>query len=156
MKKGVFILFCLLASTLLTSCYYNRSTGECSCVSKTIEMRVNSADWQYDANAQRFFCHFNRSEITSTVYNKGQWTICREYNSGTNQAYQVALPESVFKVEDLGAGGKIYYTQHIDYAVGIGWVEITLTNSDYGYDKDPQSGYLINPEGMVFLMQIQY
>jgi len=145
----------MLASTLLTSCIYKSTTGgECTCVSKTIELPVASKDWIYDGDARRFYCHFKRSEITSTVYNRGQWTICREYNSGRSDAYQVALPESVFKVEETSAGN-IYYTQHIDYAVGLGWVEITLTNSDYGYDQDGH-GYLINPEGMVFLMQIHY
>ena len=156
MKKNVFILVCLLATTLLTSCIYKSSTtgGDCTCVSKTIKFPVASQDWQYDNNARRFFCHFNCPEITSAVYTNGQWTVSREYESGTKSAYQVALPESIFKVEEL-ASGNIYYTQHIDYAVGIGWVEITLTNSDYGYEQDGQ-GHLYNPESMVFIMQLNY
>ena len=153
MRQYVFILVCLLGSMLLTGCVVNGSS--CTCKSKTISLPVASQDWQYDSEMQRFYCHFKLSEITSTVYEKGQWTINREYNTGTKNAYMVALPESVFKTEVLSNGSIIYYTQHIDYAVGIGWVEITLTNSDYGYDQD-QQGYLIAPESMQFLMQIDY
>ena len=123
--------------------------------SKTIKMQVASNEWQYDNTTQRFYCHFNQSAITADIYKYGNWTINREYNSGTKDAYLVALPESVFKSEVLTNGSVIYYTQLIDYAVGQGWVEITLTNSDYGYDQDPQ-GYLIAPEAMTFVMQITY
>lgn len=156
MKKYVFIFVSvLLLGTMLTGCYYNGgSSAECKFHTKTIKMQVASNEWQFDQNEQRWYCHFKRSDITSSIYQYGSWTISREYNSGTNTAFLVALPESVYKTEVIN-NAPVYYTQHIDYAVGIGWVEITLTNSDHIYAEDTQ-GYLIAPEAMTFVMQITY
>ena len=43
----------------------------------------------------------------------------------------------------------VYYTQHIDYRFGVGYVDIQLTNSDYYYEEQ-------NPESMVFRLQLVY
>lgn len=107
------------------------------------------ADWQFDDNSQQYFYSFEVPEITPYVYNYGNWTICREYNYGTADAYQVALPQSLYMTETLTDGSIAYYTQHIDYRVGMGYVDIQLTNSDYFYGQE-------NPESMVFRLQLIY
>jgi hypothetical protein len=107
------------------------------------------ADWQFDDNTLQYYYHFDVPEITPFVYNYGNWSISREYNSGTKDAYQVALPQSVYMTETLSDGSIAYYTQHIDYRVGIGYVEIQLTNSDYFYGQE-------NPEDMLFRLQLIY
>ena len=153
MKKTAFILISLMVMVGFASCEYH--TTECRFHSKTLDLPVSSNEWQFDNATQRFYAHFTVKDLTSEIYNYGSWTISREYNSGTTNAYLVALPESIYKTEELNDGSIAYYTQHIDYAVGPGWVEITLTNSDYFYPADAQ-GYLYAPEAMHFLMQIVY
>lgn len=121
-----------------------------------IELPVSQEEWQFDTIAQRFFVHFELPQLTRDIYNYGTWNVSREYNYGTVNAYQVALPETSYMVEDEldtdgnPTGNKFYYAQHIDYAVGTGWAEITLTISDYVYEE----GW--KPEGMNFLVQLIY
>ena len=103
----------------------------------------------------QFYTHFNIDAITADVYNYGNYSLHREYNSGQKNAYQVALPQSVFMVDSLGNGEVAYYTQHIDYRVGIGYVEIQVTNSDYFYPTDGQ-GNLYAPDDMNFRLELIY
>ncbi|MEE1253806.1 MAG: hypothetical protein UHJ11_01975 [Paludibacteraceae bacterium] len=145
MKKVLLILSIIAVAIGFTGCeddpcYYN---------TQTLDLRVMQADWQFDDNTLQYYYHFDVPEITPFVYNCGNWTICREYNSGTADAYQVALPQSVYMTEALADGSIAYYTQHIDYRVGIGYVEIQLTNSDYFYGQE-------KPESMLFRLQLIY
>ncbi|MBR6116714.1 MAG: hypothetical protein IKP93_04480 [Paludibacteraceae bacterium] len=125
----------------------------CQFNKKTIDLVVNQKDWAFDNDTHQFYCHFDIEELTANVYNYGEVSVSREYNSGTKDAYQVALPMSLYMVEEVddGQGGTsyIYYTQHIDYRVGIGYVEVQLTNSDYAYADE-------KPESMIFRLQLTY
>ena len=100
-----------------------------------------------------FYCHFDVPELTVRAYKYGEVSINREYNSGTSNAYQVALPETTYLSEDLddGNGGTTpyYYQQHIDYTYGIGFVEIFCKISDFYYEG-------FTPDAMVFRMQLTY
>ena len=145
MKKVLLILSFIAVAIGFTSC----EDEPCRYHTQTLDLRVMQADWQFDNNTLQYYYHFDVPEITPFVYNYGNWSISREYNSGTADAYQVALPQSVYMTEDLADGSIAYYTQHIDYRVGIGYVEIQLTNSDYFYGQE-------KPEDMLFRLQLIY
>ena len=145
MKKVLLILSIIAVAIGFTSC----EDEPCRYHTQTLDLRVMQADWQFDNNTLQYYYHFDVPEITPFVYNYGNWSISREYNSGTADAYQVALPQSVYMTEALSDGSIAYYTQHIDYRVGIGYVEIQLTNSDYFYEQE-------NPENMLFRLQLIY
>jgi hypothetical protein len=145
MKKVLLILSFIAVAIGFTGC----EDEPCRYHTQTLDLRVMQADWQFDDNTQQYYYHFDVPEVTPFVYNYGNWSISREYNSGTKDAYQVALPQSVYMTEELADGSIAYYTQHIDYRVGIGYVEIQLTNSDYFYEQE-------NPENMLFRLQLIY
>ncbi len=147
MKKYLLIGLMGLAAFCISGCSNN--VPECKYHTQTLDLKVMQPDWQFDTNTQQFYYEFDVPEITSFVYNYGNWTISREYNAGTADAYQVALPLSIYMVDSLDNGGVAYYTRHIDYRVGIGYVDIQLTNSDYFYPQE-------NPEDMLFRLQLIY
>ncbi len=161
MKKVVF--FCMMSLVVLgmTSC------NECRCDhstkpggtepvcyyhAQTLDLVVNKNQWAFDDQMGMFYCSFDVPEITANVYNYGTFNLFREYNSGAQNAYQVALPETSYlsAEEDDGQTKKIvYYQQHIDYTVGIGVVEVFLTISDFFYDG-------FTPDAMHFRLQLIY
>ena len=121
---------------------------------KTIDLTVTSAQWDFDQSANMFFCHFDISELTENVYNYAEVSVSHEYNSGKNNAYQVALPETIYKqieIQDTDSTTTpYYYQQHIDYAVGVGFVEVFCTISDFYYEE----GW--TPDPMLFRLQMSY
>jgi hypothetical protein len=52
----------------------------------------------------------------------------------------------------------VYYTRHIDYRVGVGYVDVQVTDSDFPYPIDSATGKRIVdnfvPEDMFFRMQM--
>ena len=165
MKKFFFIAFLSLAMVSLNGCRECNCTPgkDCTCTphpdckfhQKTIDLVVNSNEWQWDEATQRFYAHFTQPDITVDIYDYATWTFTHEYNFGTKDAYQVALPESVFKSETLQDNSVVTYFEHIDYAIGIGWVEVTYTISDFVYPEQ-SPGVLINPGDMRFHLQLNY
>ena len=117
---------------------------------------VNQNQWNFDTNLNVFYCHFDVPDITWDVYHYAEVSVNREYNSDTENAYQVALPETSYKVEygtdENGneTGEIFYYAQHVDYIYGKGFVEVYYTISDYFYPTD------FKPEAMRFRLQITY
>ena len=157
MRKYVFICLMALVAVAFTACDRNPNAPK---QKVTIDLVVNQNDWEFDTKANRFFCHFDVPALTADAYNYGEISISREYNSGKANVYQVALPETSYKMEeetdDAGnVTNTFYYQQLIDYAVGIQWVEVTYTISDYFYPTD-ESGKLIKPESMLFRLQLTY
>lgn len=154
MKKSIFWCVLALAAIGMTAC---NNTPDCYYHSKTFDLDVKAGTdwaWQFDTVAQQFYCHFDVPDLNFQVYNYGNWSISREYNGGKKDAYQVALPQSLYMTEDIEDPNThevhtVYYTQHIDYRVGIGYVEIQLTNSDYLYGQK-------DPEDMTFRLQLIY
>ena len=139
------------------SCTYpTYVTEECKFNKKTVDLVVTQDKWTFDEGANMFFCHFNVPELTEQVYNYGEVSVTREYNSGTKNAYPVALPETSYTVEYENAEntGEVlntfYYAQHVDYAFGIGFVEVFYTISDFFYPEGEK------PEGMLFRLQLTY
>ncbi len=114
-----------------------------------IDLTVQQADWQFDEETKQFYYHFEVPEITEDAYNLGQWSISREYNYGTADAYQVALPLSSYMTDTVQVESTVNYSQHLDYAVGVGFVEVFLTISDFYYDD-------FTPEAMLFRLQLTY
>lgn len=143
--KSKFFLAGLMA-LVLVSCQDNTP---CKYHSMTIDLIAKQADWEFDKDEQLFYCSFNVPEITNHVYNYGNWTICREYNAGSKNAYQVALPSSEFMTDTLNNGTVEYYTRYTDYRLGVGGVDIQVTNSDYLYSSQ-------KPEDMIFRLQLIY
>jgi hypothetical protein len=116
-------------------------------------LTVYQKEWTFDNDTKQFYAHFDLPELTSDIYNYGNYSLHREYNTGNPDAYQVALPQSIFCSEEIddGQGGTqtLYYTQMVDYRVGVGYVEIQVTNSDFFYPAT-------NPETMNFHLQLMY
>lgn len=152
MKKYLFI--CLMAAAaVLTGC----SEKECNCTGhqctctpvyqETLDLKVMQQDWQFDNGANMYFYRFEVPELSAEIYNYGEVSINREYNNGTANAYQVALPETTYKQVTIGAN-TFYYQQHVDYAYGVGFVEIAVIISDFVYEEQP--------EDMIFRLQMTY
>ena len=158
MKKIVFISLLSLFVAVLTGCKDN--SQKCNYHTETLDLTVLYEDWVFDEETLQFYYHFNVPEIDEKVYNYGNWTIGREYNKGTDNAYQVALPMSEFGHDTLPNQSVVYFTRHIDYRVGYGYVEIQVTDSDFPYPIDPATGKHITkdftPEDMFFRMQLIY
>ena len=144
MKRKFFVIS--LFALALVSCQEN---NPCKYHTQTIDLKVQQADWQFDNDEQLFYYSFSVPEITNFVYNYGNWTICREFNGGTKNAYQVALPSCEFMTDTLVGGTVAYYTRYIDYRLGVGGVDIQVTNSDYLYSSQ-------KPEDMIFRLQLIY
>lgn len=121
---------------------------------ETIDLTVNQSDWKFDEQTAQYYCRIEVPQITSDIYNYGQFTICREFNYGKADAYQVPLPMSMFLSEIIPAESVVHYTQHIDYRVGIGYLNVQLTNSDYLYTFEGNKP--IPPEGMKFRLVLTY
>lgn len=152
-KKHLFMGLLALVMSVLTGCKDN--SVDCKFHTETLDLTVVSKDWEFDDKAMQFYYHFDLPEITGSIYDYGNWTICREFDKGNKNAYQVALPMSIFMTDTLNTGEVAYYTQHIDYRLGIGYVEVQLTNSDYLYIYD-EKGKLVKPEDMFFRLQLIY
>lgn len=156
MKKSLIFGLLAIMGLGMTSCNTCDCKHEpvipCQFNKKTIDLVVSSDKWVFDSGANMYYCHFDVPELTQSVYNYGEVSINREYNSGSAQAYQVALPETSYLMleEDNGDGttSTYYYQQHIDYAYGAGFVEIFCMFSDYIYDSAP--------DPMLFRMQLTY
>lgn len=151
MKKYLFICLLAVLAVGFTSCESENAPKH----KRTIDLVVKQSAWDFDQSANMFYCHFYVPELTARAYNYGEVSINREYNSGTSNAYQVALPETTYKSEQLtdSVGNPVdeyfYYQQHIDYTYGIGFVEIFCTISDFYYEG-------FTPDAMVFRMQLTY
>ena len=151
MKKYLFMCLVAVAALGLTSC------DTCDCRheqntpyylnQKTVDLVAKTTNWEFDNGANMYYVHFDVPELTSSIYDYGEVSVNREYNSGTNKAYQVALPETTYLVDTVG--GTTYYQQHVDYAYGVGFVEIFCTISDFYYED-------FTPEQMRFRVQLTY
>ena len=149
MKKYVLISLLALVAMCFTACEDRGPRVQ----RESVYMTVEQDEWKWDKEAEQFYAHFNVPEITANVYNYGNYCLYREYNTDTKDAYQVGLPQSLYLWENVqdttGADVTIYYQQLVDYRVGVGFVEVQVTNSDYYYSS-------VNPEKMVFHLQLMY
>jgi len=148
MKK--YVLFCLLTAFALcmTGCREDNrgNEPECKYHALPLNLTVVQEDWKWDDDGQVYYYHFDVPEITPFVYNYGNWSVSHEYNYGTGKVYQVALPETMYMVDSITEPSVVYYTQHIDFRISVGYVDIQVTNSDYMYAPE-------NPETMYFRLQ---
>ena len=148
MKKYLLIGLVAMMGLGMTGCTINSSSEPSERMHKqTIDLNVKANSWVWDAGANMYYCHFDLPELTSDIYNYAEVSVNREYNTGSSKAYQVALPETTYLTEKVN-NQYYFYQQHIDYAYGVGFVEIFLTFSDYIYDQQP--------DPMVFRMQLTY
>ena len=148
MKKYLLIGLVAMMGLGMTGCTINSSSEPSERMHKqTIDLNVKASSWIWDAGANMYYCHFDLPELTSDIYNYAEVSVNREYNTGSSKAYQVALPETTYLTEKVN-NQDYFYQQHIDYAYGVGFVEIFLTFSDYVYDQQP--------DPMVFRMQLTY
>ena len=148
MKKYLLIGLVALMGLGMTGCTINSSSEPSERMHKqTIDLNVKANSWVWDAGANMYYCHFDLPELTGDIYNYAEVSVNREYNTGSSKAYQVALPETTYLTEKVN-NQDYFYQQHIDYAYGVGFVEIFLTFSDYVYDQQP--------DPMIFRMQLTY
>lgn len=147
MKKYVYICVVALMAAMLTSCDRNEP---CRFHKVNVDFRVPVSSWTFDSNNGWFSAVYETSVLTAAVYDYGTWTMSHEYNPGTANAFLIQLPELKFLDDQDAAGNTFYYTQRIDYEVGVGYVRVFVTNSDYSYYE----GW--KPEEMCFHMQIVY
>lgn len=160
MKKIAILCVLALFAFAQTACVFQTDTHtpDCKFHTKTIDLVINQNEWKYDSQNRQFYARFDLPEITANIYNYGNYSLHREYNTGLSTAYQVALPESKFMSETVtytdGSQGEVYYTQLVDYRIGVGYVEIQVTNSDFYYTNT--YGNLIYPESMNFRLQLIY
>ncbi|MGN0236390.1 MAG: hypothetical protein ACI4BD_08835 [Paludibacteraceae bacterium] len=143
MKKT--ILLAVLACVLVGfgSCnYYSPKEVIYESNFKTLDLRVNANDWAFSAEGGYYYCTFSVPELTSAIYDYGVVSCYREYNKGTNGAYQLPLPQTIHNVD---AGDGALYTTTIDFSFSVGVVEIVLTNNDFAYN---------DPEGMDFRLNM--
>jgi len=156
MKKYALILLMALVGLSMTGCI--SVDTDCKYHAKPIYLEVQSKDWKFDTQNEQFYIRFDVPEITTKVFNDGNYSLHREYNTGTNDVYQVGLPQTLFLWENVTSGNTtqtIYYQQLVDYRVGVGYVEFQVTNSDFYYPSDTHNN-LIKPESMVFHLQLIY
>ena len=148
MKKYLLIGLVAMMGLGMTGCTINSSSEPSERMHKqTIDLNVKASSWIWDAGANMYYCHFDLPELTSDIYNYAEVSVNREYNTGSSKAYQVALPETTYLTTVVN-NQDYFYQQHLDYAYGVGFVEIFCTISDYVYDQQP--------DPMVFRMQLTY
>ena len=97
MKKNLFIGLITLVVMCLAGCNSNAP----QLYMKSIYLTINKDEWKFDDKAKQFYAHFNLPEITADVFNYGNYSIHREYNTGTSDVYQVALPQSLYLSEQV-------------------------------------------------------
>ena len=158
MKKYLLIGMVAGLFMAMPSCTYNTytepSTGTgttCKFHAFTRELNVAAGDWQWDNGARMYFAHFDVADLTNEVFQYGVITVSHEY--AAEKPYLVVLPETMYKEVSIdngdGTSSPYYFQQHIDYAVGVGFVEIFITISDYYYED-------FTPEAMKFRLQAVY
>ena len=148
MKNRVIIGFIALVVLCLSGCSTNEPDGR-SLRTATIDFYVPQNAWAFDDVNKWYSYYFQTSQISEQVYNYGTWTMSHEYNPSTANAFMIALPEFRFKQAENDQQQIVNYTQRIDYEVGLGYIRVYITNSDYIYDQT-------DLEEMYFHMQIVY
>jgi hypothetical protein len=144
MRNRVIIGLIALVALCLSSCSTNEPSSR-SLRTTTIDFRVPQSAWSFDNVNKWYSYYYQSSQMSEQVYNYGTWTMSHEYNPGTANAYMIALPEFQFMQD-----GNTYYSQRIDYEVGLGYIRVYVTNSDYTYPENWK------PDEMYFHMQIVY
>ena len=146
MKKCVFLALMAVVLIGLSSC--TEVVNEpCQFNKVNVDFRVPQSAWAFDETNGWYCYYYETNKITAYIYDYGSWTMSHEYNPGTKDAFLIQLPEFRF-LQDEGTGD--FYTQRIDYEVGVGYVMVYVTNSDYAYEP----GW--KPDEMYFHMQITY
>ena len=154
MKNYVWISLIGLAM-MVTGCRKDIEEGAKYYHSTVFDVTVLHTEWEFDEKLNQFYCHKDIEELTEKVYDYGSWELYKEFDGGSKNPYQVALPTSFFMVDTLADSSVHYYTEYMDYRVGIGYVEIQLTYSDFYYPKD-EAGRYIKPDEMNFRLHLEY
>ena len=144
------MILCLMAfvSVVMSGCYVNEPSQP-RFHKMNVDFDVPKNAWAYDAENRWFSYYYQSPDITASIYDYGTWTMSHEYNPGTKDAYLIQLPEFLFNEIALTDTTSYYYTQRLDYEVGVGYIRVYVTNSDYIYE-----GWV--PDAMHFHMQIVY
>lgn len=118
-----------------------------------IIINVPQKSWQYaGANDNNFFyATVPMKEITEDVFDGGLVKVYRTYNYDSADATQAELPFVLLKEESVD-GGKVFYTETVDYEFGIGSITFYYTVSDFIYEYDP--GFV--PEAMQFRCVVMF
>ena len=152
--KKLFILLVIGIAATLVGCkpqyYYDYTTnnyyegGECYYHTKVIDLDATADSWVLntrDDGTQFISASFDIPALTSTVYNYGAVCCYAEFNGGTKNAYQLALPATNYN-NFVSEGQTIHYSEKIDFIYGIGWVEVDIEYSDQAIYDDAFKDYL--------------
>lgn len=131
MKKFYYLMAAVVCLLTLSACEgdkYYPTEYVYQYNKENLNLHIESSDWKWSNNGYYFYT-FSVPELTQNIYNYGTVLCYREYNQGTVNAYQIALPYIQTKTD-----GTDTYQQFIDFSYLTGVVEIVLTNSDLKYD----------------------
>lgn len=154
MKATKFILASAIIVAALSSCrkeepIYYVEEG-CKCSSESVLITVKASDWIYSdmQNNNYFYATVNMPEITSDVFKTGLIKMYRTYNFGQSDGVQIEMPYSrhIEELVDPATDEWAFYTESLDYEIGIGTITICYTQSDFNYELD-ETFY---PDGMQF------
>ena len=154
MKKLFFIAMMAAVSMVFAGCEKNEPCKcqpqvPCSFHKTTVDIPVAAGEWTFDTNTREYFVHVPVEALTQDVYDFGDVTIFHEYHPGTQSAFQVVLPETTYEETVDSNNNPYFYQIHYNYAIGVGFVEIMITISDYIYGD-------FTPVDEMFRMQLTY
>lgn len=121
---------------------------------KTVIINVPESSWEYSDvdNNNYFSATVDVPEITEDAFDYGLIKMYRVYDYGKSTAAQVEMPYIRLKewcpgdVDGDGYDDWYFYTEEVDYEIGIGGVTICYTASDFDYELDES----FIPEAMQF------
>lgn len=103
-----------------------------------LTMDIDSDGWMYSDmdNNNYFWASFDMPEITEDVFDHGLIKIYRTYDYWTDNPVQLELPQVRQAEYQISGDNWGFYTEVIDYEIGIGSVTIFYTASDFDYELD--------------------
>lgn len=115
---------------------------------RTVSINVEQTHWSYSGmdNNNYFYATVSMPEITGDVFDYGMIKMYRTFDFESLNASQIELPYIRHNEYMFGEGEWGFYTETVDYEIGIGKITIFYTASDFDYEIDET----FIPEAMQF------
>jgi len=148
--KKVLLFASILLSFVLASC--SKDNGASS-GTQTVLINVAQDKWQYSNldNNNYFVATVDMPEITERVFERGLIKVYRTYDFNSSDARQIELPNVAHK-EVFFNGQWVFYTETVDYEIGVGKIFIYFTANDFDYELNEE----FVPDAMQFRAVIMY
>lgn len=123
-------------------------------VINTYLINVPRESWQYSQidDNNYFFATVKMPEITEPVFDNGLFKMYRVFDYDSADATQIEMPYVRHNEEFVEDNQKVFYTETVDYEIGIGNITIYYTESDFNYEIDET----FIPEQMQFRCVVMY